>query len=134
MSLYDETIAASQLIETYRNPDVSQWISLINPVLEAAGSSIIGGDEIVVDIYVSKAGGDLAIATEFTDINQNVFCRHARIPVTIIEGDEPIKLAKKYKVQREYDKVHGELQVARQRVRRLEDRLESLLIDKNLVE
>lgn len=133
MTLYDETIVASQIVATNRKPDVGYWVELINPVLEAAGSSIIGGNEIVLDIYVSKAGGDLAITTEFTDIEQCLVSKHYHFPVAIIEGADPITLAKRYRIQREYDTVQGELLAARWRVRRLEDRLESLLIEKGNV-
>jgi hypothetical protein len=133
MSLFDTTIEAAKLVESFRNPNINHWIELINPVLEAAGVAVIRRDEIIDDIYVSKAGGDLAITTEFTDINQNSFTKQIRIPVRIIEGDDPISLAKKYRIHNEYNTVQGELLVARQRVRRLEDRLESLLIDKSFV-
>lgn len=133
MTLYDTTIHVANLVETFRNPNVGYWVELINPVLKAAGSSIIGGNEIVIDIYVSKAGGDLAITTEFTDIDQFLVSKHYHIPVAIIEGGDPITLAKRYRIQREYDTVQRELLAARGLVRRLEGRLESLLIDKSIV-
>ena len=130
MSLYDETIVASQLVETYRDPDVSQWITMIDPVLEAAGECIIGVHGIE-SISLTTAG--VHITTSFSS-RSCPMSSEMYLPRRILEAADPIKAANVYRVNNRILEVEDELAYARDRIIRYEAKLAELIVELNSFE
>lgn len=120
MNLIELTQDAERKIETYRNPDISEWVSAIDPILEAAGERKIGRDH-VESIYLSRTG--LNICTSFTsrncEMNNTMF-----LSMELLAADNPVKLAKIRKLEGAIRSSEYALEQAKDSIIRHENALE----------
>ena len=121
MNLLEMTKHAESKFETYRNPDLSDWIAAIDPILEAVGECTIGRDTID-SIYLSKTG--LNISTSYSvrccAMNNRMF-----VPMEYLTVEDPIKLAKLRKLQSAIASAESGLEAAKNSVIRYEAALEN---------
>lgn len=93
-SLYDLTVEAQDAIETYKSPDIREWIAAIDPVLEAMNSLTIGKDYVE---YIRIGQKDLDITTSYTVRN----CRNTNdisLPISILRSANPIREATMFRL------------------------------------
>jgi hypothetical protein len=94
MNLYDLTLAAQSAVNTYRNPDIVDWIIAIDPVLTAAGQGSIGTDT-VQEIEVSNHS--VTIRTAYT-VRGCDDTAEMTLPLTVVNAEDPLKEAHRYQL------------------------------------
>ena len=95
MNLLDLTFDAAVKVDTYKNPDIEEWIAAIDPVLAALGKGCIGTDT-VDDITVGEKF--VHIMTSYTSMS----CpdtNSIQVPTAIIEAADPVHAAKLFSVE-----------------------------------
>lgn len=120
MSTLRELITeATEAIDTYKYPDVSEVQSKLHAILEAAKLGGINRDHLTsLDIY----GDHLHIRTEWSARG----CHQSgdyRIPMSIIDAEDPIKAATIYGIKKRIDETKRALDYARATVERSEKSL-----------
>ncbi|HET8685551.1 MAG TPA: hypothetical protein VFM18_02665 [Methanosarcina sp.] len=91
MNLYELTLKAANDLSIYKNPDISEWIAAINPILIAMGHNEITEYDTVteIDVYSSFVSirvegiGKLYGNADFFEI-----------PLSVLKAANPIKEAK----------------------------------------
>ena len=120
MNLIELSEDAESKIAMYRYPDLSEWVSAIDPILEAAGECSIGRDHIE-SIYLSKTG--LNISTSFSsrccEMSNTMF-----IPMAILTAENPIRFAKLRKLEGKIRSSEYALEQAKDSIIRHENALE----------
>jgi hypothetical protein len=113
---------ATEAIETYKHPDVSEVQGKLHDILQAAELGGINRDHLTdLDIY----GDHLHIRTEWSARG----CAQSsdyRIPMSIIDAEDPIKAATIYGINKRLTEAKNELSYARNSVGRGEKRVAEL--------
>lgn len=107
---------ATEAIETYKHPDVSEVQGKLHDILQAAELGGINRDHLTdLDIYSDH----LHIRTEWSSRG----CSQSgdyRIPTSIIDAEDPIKAATIYGINKKITSAKNELSSARNTVQRQE--------------
>lgn len=93
MNLYELTQKASELLCEYKNPDISEWIAAINPILLAMGESDITEFDQVTDISIYSASISIQIEANGKGFSHSDTV-YIEIPLSILKAEDPIKEAK----------------------------------------
>jgi len=113
---------ATEAIETYKHPDVDEVQSKLHAILEAGKLGGINRDHLTqLDIY----GDHLHIRTEWSARG----CAQSsdyRIPMSIIDAEDPIKAATIYGINKRLTEAKNDLSSARYSVERNEKRVADL--------
>ena len=113
---------ATEAIDTYKHPDVDEVQGKLHDILQAAELGGINRDHMTgLDIY----GDHLHIRTEWSARG----CAQSsdyRIPMSIIDAEDPIKAAKLYGINKKLTEAKNELAYARSSVERGEKRVAEL--------
>ena len=92
MNLYDETLEVISLFDTYKSPNVDDWITKIDILLSEMHLSTIGSDHIS-NIYMDK--NNLEITTEYS-LRGCACSDDISIPIYILKADNYLLEGKKY--------------------------------------
>lgn len=92
MSLYDETLEIISLFNTYKSPDIDDWISKIDLLLSEMHLSTIGSDYIS-SIYIDN--NNLEISTEYS-VRGCSCSDDISIPIYILKSDNYLLEGKKH--------------------------------------
>ena len=122
MNLYDRTLAAESDVSTYRSANIDEWIAAIDPVLQAAGECAIGGDK-VDDITVSAK--TLAIRTSYS-VRCCAQTNDMSLPISILEAENPIQAATRYRVGRELAEAKAHLATTQRALTEYTEKVASL--------
>ena len=113
---------ASEDIDTYKYPDVDEVQSKLHAILEAAKLGGINRDQLTrLDIY----GDHLHIRTEWSARGCDQSSDY-RIPMSIIDAEDPIKAATIYGINKRLKEATNNLAAARNDVARGEKRVAEL--------
>ena len=112
MSLLNLTFEAAKEVSTYRSPDLSAWRAAIDPVLIAAGLTTIGSD-CVEDIEIGE--DTLYIRTSYS-VRCCAQTNDIRIPVFILETNNPVQAATLYRLGNELKDARSRLASAQRNV------------------
>jgi hypothetical protein len=88
--LLDLTLKAARLVDELRNPDLSEWITAIDPVLEALGQPMIRRDSVD---RITVGGSVVYITTSYSTLG----CHQTdemEVPISVIEAENPVRAAK----------------------------------------
>lgn len=114
--LYKLIKDAAHDIGYYSHPDLTEFRSAIDPVLEALGESTIGADNVEsIDFY-----------PEFVKIESSYTCRGCgntsdhTIPMVIVEAVDPVRAATEHTLRARLSESIQKLQHARNSISRLE--------------
>lgn len=94
MNLYELTLKASNDLSIYKNPDISDWIAAINPVLIAMGHDEITEYDTVTDIDIYSASIRIEIEGRTQPYSYGPNTDYVKIPLSILKAEDPIKEAK----------------------------------------
>lgn len=128
MNLLELTNHAIEQVDKFRSPDIDEWIRHIDPILKAAGQCTIRGDD-VDSIFMAR--GYIVIETSYTTrgCQQN---NRMELSLDILNADDPIKAANRYRLEQEINHTEFELQASQSKTKRLEAKLVELNAEKTL--
>lgn len=98
------TRVAAEIVEIYRAPNIKDWVSMIDPILKAAGLYMIGDG----DVESIVIGDDLVI--EVSEILEKYYIV---IPMSVINDDDCIKAATEWGLRRKYDEIDYQIKEMR---------------------
>lgn len=112
------TRVAAEIVEIYREPDIKVWISMIDPILKAAGLYMIGDG----DVESIVIGDDLVI--QVREILEKYVIV---IPMSVINNDDCIKAATEWGLRQKYAEVDYQIKEMRRMLGVYEERRDDLM-------
>lgn len=115
MTLTEIIDNAINSVSIYRNPNLSEFVEAIQPILTAGHMGNLTNDKIEDICYTPEF---LWIKTTYT-VRQCEYDNEYRIPLEVINSPNPINAAELWYLTEEYARVDSQLQGAKQRVESL---------------
>lgn len=117
MNLYELTAQAQHDVNIYRSPDLSEWIAAIDPVLGAAGETVIGSDKVEsIELHAHT----LRIRTSYT-VRCCAQTNDMEIPTSLLIAENPVKEATRYYLDKSLRESKAKLHAAEQELQRWTD-------------
>ena len=109
MNLLDLTKKAIDQLDTYKYPNIDEWIAVIDPILEELDTHTINKDKVVsISLFTDK----LHITTTYSVMCCERF-NYIKVPLYIISSNKPIKEARIYNLKSKLAISRGKLIVAK---------------------
>ena len=128
MNLKELTLKAIDDIEVFRQPNISEWVQNIDPVLEASGQCNINYVH-VASLYIGEDDGEptLYISTEYS-VRGCMACNDMTIPMRIIMSDDPVAAATEHKRASDIHDLEYDIIVTEKALSIKKERLNGLLL------
>lgn len=130
MTLYDLTVVAEHRVSTYKNPNISEWIAAIDPVLSAAGQPCICTDT-VEDITIGET--TLWIKTSYS-VRGCADTNSIEIPLDIITASDPVHAARLFKVTNDIERFTNAIKSSEEAIKSDTAKLQKFLAEKENLE
>lgn len=122
MNLLSLTEDAESAVATYRNPNISAWIDVIDPVLHAAGLPCIGRDS-VQSIDITEQ--DLTVTTAYC-VRGCSDTSTISLPLFVLRAADPVKAATRHRLETARGEARQRTEAARRALALQEASLEKL--------
>jgi hypothetical protein len=119
MNLYELTCDASQKLNTYKHPDLDEWIEAIDPILNALGECMINNDQVYA-IDVEKTYVNIITHYSVRCCSQS---NDMTIPIEVLNAEDPIKKAKQIKASKNLEETEYEITKLKKQLSSMEEKL-----------
>lgn len=106
-------------INTYRDPDISDFVGMMDKILSAAGLGAIGSDRVSV---VTIQSGIVYIQTRYS-VRGCAQSSSYEFPASILDAVDPVKAATSWGLERRLDAAHREVEETRRMLLHREEKL-----------
>ena len=130
MTLLELTFDAAAKVDTYKNPDIEEWIAAIDPVLASLGKGCIGTDTVDSILADEKFVHILTSYTSMSCPDTN----SVSIPMAIIEASNPVHAAKIFNVDNRIRLTNDGIEGSRKAIAYAEESLAALYAEKFALE
>lgn len=112
MNLYELAVDAATAVETYKHPNLDEWVDAIDPILKALDAPPVWGDQVD---YIQVTKESVCIGISYT-VRQCHQTDTRTIPLSVLKSSDPIKAANLYRVNKALTKARIGLEFAHKKV------------------